>query len=104
MEMKCYESGMVTFVPEDLYNEVMYPPYELPEEYRKDYTMEFTHIKRNQNVLVGIWNTNKLKKVKAKTNWSIYDSMPLLLDSKDLLDGFNCEVVAIEKENIQNEN
>ncbi len=88
------------FIPEDLYEEIKYPPYELPNEYKENYTTDFNRIKRGQNLLVFIYETEELKVVKAMSNWKARESFPILLEGKDLLDGINCEVIAVEKESI----
>lgn len=88
------------FIPEDLYEETKYSPYELPDEYKEGYTTDFVHIKRGQNLLVFIYETEELKVVKAMSNWKARESFPILLEGKDLLDGINCEVIAVEKESI----
>ena len=85
------------FIPEDLYEETKYPPYELPDEYKEGYTTDFVRIKRGQNLLVFIIETEELKVVKAISNWKAYESFPILLEDKELLDGINCEIIAVEK-------
>lgn len=96
----CPDSDMY-FIPEDLYDEVMNPPYELPEEYN-NFTMEFFRIKKGQNVLV--LTESGLLVTKATSNWKEYESFPVILEEKGLIDGINCEVIAIEKDSIQDEN
>lgn len=88
------------FIPEDLYEEIKYPPYELPDEYKENYTTNFNRIKRGQNLLVFVAETEELRVVKAISNWKAYESFPILLEEKDLLDGINCEVIAVEKDSI----
>lgn len=92
----CPDSSMY-FIPEDLYDEVMNPPYELPEEYN-NFTTKFSRIKKGQNVLV--LTESGLLVTKATSNWKEYESFPVILEEKGLLDGINCEVIAIEKESI----
>lgn len=101
-EKDCYHcpDASVYFIPEDLFEEVMYPPYELPDEYKESYTTNFDRIKRGQNLLVFVDETNELKVVKAMSNWKAGESFPILLEEKDLLDGINCEVIAVEKDSI----
>lgn len=85
------------FISEDLYEETKYPSYELPDEYKEGYTTDFVRIKRGQNLLVFIIETEELKVVKAISNWKAYESFPILLEDKELLDGINCEIIAVEK-------
>lgn len=102
-EEDCYycPDSSVYFVPEDLYNEVMDSSYKLPEEY-SNFTMEFDRVKRGQSLLV--LTDSGLTVTKAMSNWKAYESFPILLEEKDLLDGINCEVIAVEKESIQDKN
>ena len=99
---ECYfcPDANIYFIPEDLHDEIMYPPYELPEEYRENYTMDFDHIKRGQNLLVSIDDIGELRVIKAASNWKAFDPFPILLEDEVLLDGFNCKVIAVEKESI----
>lgn len=96
---ECYycPDSSIYFIPEDLYDEVMNPPYELPEEYN-NFTTEFSRIKKGQNVLV--LTESDLLVTKATSNWKEYESFPVILEEKGLLDGINCEVIAIEKESV----
>lgn len=91
-----HESGAITFVPEDLYNEVM-NPFELPDEYKENFTLEFDRIKKGQKVLIEDTENHRLFTVEARTNW-IGDSMPVLLTG-NYLPGINCYIVAVEKIN-----
>lgn len=97
-EDECYEheSGMVTFVPEDLYNEVM-NPFELPDEYKENFTLDFERINKGQKVLVEDIEDHRMYTVEAEANW-IGDSMPVILTG-GYLPGINCYIVAVEKTN-----
>lgn len=102
-EEDCYycPDSSVYFVPDDLYNEVMNSSYKLPGEY-SNFTMKFDRVKRGQSLLV--LTDSGLTVTKAMSNWKAYESFPILLEEKDLLDGINCEVIAVEKESIQDKN
>lgn len=90
-----HETGTPTlFVPEDLYREVM-DPYELPDEYKENFTTNFDRIERGQKVLVEDSESGRLYTVEAMTSW-IGDSMPCLL-SGGYLPGINCYIVAVGK-------
>lgn len=82
-------------VPEDLYDEITNPHYQLPEEY-SNFTMEFDKIKGGQNCLiVTVGGTYKV--VKSMVNYNIYDSLPIIFEQGDLIEGINCKLIAIEK-------
>lgn len=83
------------FVPEDLYYEIKYPPIQLPEGF-ENYKMDFTRVDRDQNCLV-LLGDDSYKVVKAACNWNINSPFPILLDDPVLLDGFNCEIIAVEQ-------
>lgn len=102
-EEDCYycPDSNVYFIPEDLYNEVINSSYKLPEEYN-NFTMKFNRIKRGQSLLV--LTDSGLTVTKAMSNWKACESFPILLEEKGLLDGINCEVIAVEKESIQDKN
>lgn len=86
-------------VPEDLYEEITNPLFKLPDEY-SNYTMDFDKIKKGQNCLVAIGNSPKYTVVKAAVNWDLRGVLPLILEDTSLLDGFNCEVIAVENGNL----
>lgn len=96
----CAESAGTLFVPEGLYDEVMNPPFEIPEEYKENFTADFDKIKRGQKVLIEDIQKQELFVVEAETSWT-GDSMPCILTC-GYLPGINCYVVAVEKEGIQN--
>lgn len=97
---RCYfcPEASIYFIPEDLYDEVMNPPFKLPEEYRENFTTEFDRIKRGQKVLIDDIQKQELFVVEANTSW-IDNSMPCIL-SCGYLPGVNCHIVAVEKEGI----
>lgn len=96
----CYfcPDASIYFIPEDLYDEVMNPPFELPEEYRENFTTEFDRIKRGQKVLIDDVQKQELFVVEAETSWT-GDSMPCILTC-GYLPGINCYIVAVEKESV----
>ena len=93
----CYynSDNNIYFIPEDMYESVFYT--ELPKEYREKYDIFFNRIKRGQNVLVILYDTEEYKVTKSGANWYANDSFPIILEDKNLLDGINCEVIAVEK-------
>lgn len=95
----CYNCLEVNayFIPEDLYEEVTNPPYELPEEYKEVYDINFKSVKKGQNLLVLPYDTEEVRIIKSKTNWKINYPFPILLEDDTLLEGINCVVVAAEK-------
>lgn len=104
-EDECYEheSGIATFVPENLYNEVMNPPFKIPDEYKDKFEMFPISIKRGQNVLIIMNDTRELRVVKAATSWKASNNFPLILENLTLLEGLDYEIIGVEKEGIQNE-
>lgn len=96
---ECYYSAdsNVYFIPEDLYNDILNKIYELPDEYKENYTTDFDRVKKDQNLLVFIYETEEFKVFKSLVNWNASFPFPILLKDSDFLDGINCDVVAIEK-------
>ena len=92
-----HESGAITFVPEDLYNEIM-NPFKLPDEYKENFTIDFDRINKGQKVLIEDIESNRLYVVEATTNW-VGDSMPCILTG-GYLPGINCYIIAVEKESV----
>lgn len=92
-----YSETNAYFIPEDLYEEVINPPYELPEEYKEAYDINFKSVKKGQNLLILLYDTEEVRIIKSKTNWRYGCPFPILLEDDDLLEGINCVVVAAER-------
>ena len=99
-EEECYfcPDSNVYFIPEDMFYEG-FDPFELPQEYKENFTIDFNRIRRGQKVLVEDMYNRELLVVEAETNW-IGDSMPCVL-SCGYIPGINCEIIAVEKEGTQ---